>query len=345
ASLVGRASSVVDLSKNLLTFVNDPNGSQTSSISVENFQNVNDAARVIGNDLDNIFNMRPSGTVVGSKGNDTITTSLGSVDYSNLGHAITFSLTWYYSATIDKGSFGKDKTIGIRSVSGATNESNTLDVSSLPAEYSINVNLASSLQINNSPIPIFITNFANVIGTKNNDTIVGANVSGSLTGGGGKDTITGGSQNDIITGTDRTARGVGEVDTLTGGGGRNKFILGDRNGAYYLGNGSNDYATITDFNLFQDSIDLGSLKDYSFALEGTNTIDLFSGKDVNTRDLIAKITIADLGITSASTGTSSNNRSISNSSILDSVSTTSVDAISSKINILSSNTATSDTAI
>jgi Ca2+-binding RTX toxin-like protein len=340
ASLVGRASSVVDLSKNLLTFVNDPFNSKTSSISVENFQNVTDAARVIGNDLDNIFNMRPSGTVVGSKGNDTITTSLGSVDYSNLGHAITLSATDYFVATIDKGSFGQDRTVGFNRFIGATNESNTIDASTLPNGYNINVNLTTnSLQIyNNSFVPFTVTNFANVIGTKNNDTIVGANVSGTLTGGGGKDTITGGSQNDILTGTDRTARGVGEVDILTGGGGSDKFSLGDSQGAYYLGNGSNDYATITDFNLLQDSIDIGSLSSYSFALEGTSTINLFAGTDVNTRDLIAKITIADLGISSSGTVTSANNRSISNSSILDSVST-SVDAISSKINILSSTTA------
>jgi hypothetical protein len=64
---------------------------------------------------------------------------------------------------------------------------------------------------------------------------------------------------------------------------------------------------------------IGSLRNYSFALEGTNTIDLFSAKNTSTRDLIAKITIADLGINSASTGTSSTNRSISTSSILDSV--------------------------
>jgi hypothetical protein len=150
-----------------------------------------------------------------------------------------------------------------------------------------------------------------------------------LTGGGGSDSITGGSKNDRLTGTDSTARGVGEVDTLTGGGGRDRFILGDKNGAYYVGNGSNDYATITDFNLFQDSIDLGSLKNYSFALEGTNTIDLFSGKDVNTRDLVAKIQIAG-GISSVA----SNSRSIAGAS-------PNLDSIISKIDVLSG-TASSD---
>jgi uncharacterized delta-60 repeat protein len=142
-------------------------------------------------------------------------------------------------------------------------------------------------------------------GGAGNDTLSGGAGNNTLVGGAGNDQITGGNQNDIITGTDRTARGVGEVDTLTGGGGRDKFVLGNANGAYYVGNRSNDYAQINDFNLFQDSIDLGNSKNYSFALEGTNTINLFAGKDVNTRDLIAKIQLAD-GTTlnrTASTGT------------------------------------------
>ncbi len=125
-----------------------------------------------------------------------------------------------------------------------------------------------------------------------NDILFGDAGSNTLVGGAGNDKITGGNQNDIITGSDRTARGVGEVDILTGGGGRDKFILGNANRAYYVGNRANDYAKITDFNLFQDSIDLGNFKNYSFALEGASTIDLFSGKDVKTRDLIAKIELA-----------------------------------------------------
>jgi hypothetical protein len=161
-----------------------------------------------------------------------------------------------------------------------------------------------------------------VIGGKNNDKIVGGNKNSKLTGGGGNDTITGGSKNDRITGSDSTARGVGECDTLTGGGGRDKFVLGDKNGAYYLGKGSNDYATITDFDLFKDSICIGSLKDYSFAIQGTNEIDLYSGKDVKTRDLIAKI-----HITSGISAGNRNSRSIAGSS-------SNLDAIVAKMDII-----------
>jgi Ca2+-binding RTX toxin-like protein len=300
--------------------------------TVKNFDNIrlrNNSGRLVGNDRDNKILGGSRSVIVGSKGNDELTGD--TIDYSNLGRTIKFST----SGIVDKGDFGKDKLKvgGFQTIIGATNKANTLDASS---GASLNLNLA-----NNSPNYFRLTNadgsvgvgvvinFVNAIGTNGNDTIVGANKNSTLTGGGGNDSITGGSKNDRLTGTDSTARGVGEVDTLTGGGGRDKFILGDKNGAYYVGNGSNDYATITDFNLFQDSIDLGSLKNYSFALEGTNTIDLFSGKDVNTRDLVAKIQIAG-GISSVA----SNSRSIAGAS-------PNLDSIISKIDVLSG-TASSD---
>lgn len=49
---------------------------------------------------------------------------------------------------------------------------------------------------------------------------------------------------------------------------------------------------ITDFDIFNDSIDIGNLKDYSFTFEETNTIDLCLSTNVNNHDFIAKIQIA-----------------------------------------------------
>jgi Ca2+-binding RTX toxin-like protein len=324
----------VDLSQDRVDFYYGSNVLQT--LAIKNFKNVFGASRVVGNDLDNVFGMNPSGpaTVVGSKGNDTI--SNGVPDYSNFGSTVTFTPTEFGiggvpAGTIDKGIFGKDTASYLGSVIGATNQSNTIDTSST-ANTGINVNLATNSLKGNLGGGFSVTNFVNVIGTKNNDTIVGSNANGKLTGGGGNDTITGGTGNDRLTGTDSTARGVGELDTLTGGGGKDNFILGDKNGAYYVGKGNNDYALITDFNIFSDSIDIGSLKNYSFALEGTNTIDLFSGKNVNNRDLIAKIQISG-GFSSVN----GNARSIGGSA--------SVDAISSQINILSGVNSTADAVI
>jgi RTX calcium-binding nonapeptide repeat (4 copies) len=325
--------SLVDLSTNRVDFYSYDKPDVLQTLYAKNFSNVTGAKRVVGNDLNNYFTFNR--IVVGSKGNDTMTQNFG-LDYSNIGRAITYSLKPINisgtfngrpsGGTIDKGSFGIDTLSDIGQIIGATNKANTLDASG--SEYaSVNLNLATNsldLLPNNGLSPIIeVVNFVNAVGSKYNDTIVGANQNSKLTGGGGNDTITGGSKNDRITGTDSTARGVGEVDTLTGGGGRDKFILGDKNGAYYLGNGSNDYATITDFNLFQDSISIGNLKNYSFALEGTGTIDLFSGKDVNTRDLVAKIQIAG-GISSVS----SNSKSIAGAN-------PNLDSIISKIDILS----------
>jgi hypothetical protein len=342
----------VDLLKNRVTATSYDGKSRT--YNVKNFvdfesssdfrqdQNRGITVRIAGNDSDNKILTTPgTNTVIGSKGNDNIYTGFfkssggNTIDYSNLGRAIKYSVAPSFRAgTTDKGSFGKDTIFGDGSLNiiGATNKANTLDWTDDGgfSEYGgRNVNfLTNTVQTfdpnnptNGTPLTE-IKNFVNAIGGKGYDKIVGANKSGKLTGGGGNDIIIGGNKNDIITGSDSTARGVGECDTLTGGGGRDKFVLGDKNGAYYLGKGSNDYATITDFDLFNDSICIGSLKDYSFVTQGKNEVDLYSGKDVKTRDLIAKIYITS-GI---STG-NRNSRSIAGSS-------PNLDAIVAKIDII-----------
>jgi Ca2+-binding RTX toxin-like protein len=361
----------IDLSKNQLTAYDSSNNTRT--VNFQNFDNVqiqSGSSRIVGNDRDNVITnisgLRGPGIsddlIIGSKGNDTLDGGSGqnTLDYSNLGIAVKVSLelgtgsviykgvsgqdftallTSYTKGTVDKGSSGKDTIVSFEKIVGATNKSNTLDLSAGVDGASVNVNLATnSLKVDipgrQAGIPLVqyeVVNFVNAVGTKNNDTIVGANKNGKLTGGGGNDTITGGTKNDTITGTDSTARGVGEVDKLTGGSGKDKFVLGDSNGAYYVGKGSTDYATITDFNIFQDSINIGSLKDYSFSFSGTNTIDLYSGKDPSTRDLIAKIQISG-GISSVS----SSSKSIAGSS-------SSLDSIVSKLDILSGSTSTNDT--
>lgn len=328
----------VDLSQDRVDFYYGSDVLQT--LNIKNFKDVYGATRVVGNDLDNVISN--DGTratnVIGSKGNDTMQYCIP--DYSNLGRAVTFLPTNSFGpdGTIDKGSFGTDKARFFFKITGATNQANTIDGRTLRDGVSIDVNLANnSLQ---SEFKFEVINFVNVIGTKQNDTIVGANVDGKLTGGGGNDTIIGGTKNDRLTGTDSTAKGVGEIDTLTGGGGKDKFILSDKNGAYYIGNGNYDYALITDFNIFQDSIGIGNLKDYSFAFAGGNTVDLFAGKDVNNRDLIAKIQIADLDVASLLKSANS-----SKSSFLNNGASSSIDLISSKIDILSGSNSTADAVI
>jgi Ca2+-binding RTX toxin-like protein len=311
----------VDLSLNQLNYYL-PSGNLFKTFTVNNFDNiiaVSGNNRLAGNDRNNnISGGIGADVILGSKGNDnlggarlfpsgTSSSDRDILDYSNLGRTIVLSPKMFspspndfpeiklFGGTIDKGTFGKDNISNFQKIIGAIDKVNTIDASTADSGSTrLDVNLVNnSLKIMNVPdlstLQVEVFNFVNVVGGRYDDTIVGGNKNSKLTGGGGNDTITGGTKNDRITGTDSTARGVGEVDILTGGSGRDKFILGDRNGAYYLGNGSNDYATITDFNLTRDSIDLGSFKDYSFGFDGAKTIDLFSGKDVNNRDLIAKI--------------------------------------------------------
>jgi Ca2+-binding RTX toxin-like protein len=268
------------------------------------------------------------------------------MDYSNLGQAVKI----LPRGVIDKGSFGTDSISNFQSIIGATNQTNTVDASTADAGASLNLNLANnSLQVNlsgGSPLQFEVVNFVNAIGSKNNDTIIGGNQNSKLTGGGGSDSITGGNKNDQLAGTDRNTRDTSEVDTLTGGGGRDKFILGDRAGAYYLGGSNNDYALITDFNIFQDSIDIGSLRNYSFAAEGTNTLNLFAGRDINTRDLIAKIQIADFGLAAASKGSQFDAQAMSMASILDGGGASNgIESIAGKIDILSGASSTADATV
>jgi RTX calcium-binding nonapeptide repeat (4 copies) len=271
--------------------------------TIKNFSDIvgtDRSSRFVGNYRNNnITGGSSNDYIVGSRGFDTINGGGGfnTLDYSGLGRAVKI----LPRGKIDKSGFGTDTTNNFSKIIGATNQTNTIDASSDTASSAnLNVNLANnSLGIENIPVgngvvnqQFEVVNFVNVVGSKNNDSIVGGNVASKLVGGGGSDTVNGGNQNDSITGTNRTARGVGEVDNLSGGGGSNKFILGDSRGAYYLGNGANDFAMINDFNLFSDSLDLGRLRDYSFDVEASGIIDLFSGSDVNNRDLIAKIQLA-----------------------------------------------------
>jgi serralysin len=236
--------------------------------------------------------------IIGSAGNDTLASGGGNdaVDYSDLGKPITV----FRGVVVDKGGLGTDQITNFLNIVGATGQANTLDATGASGGAKIDINLAkntfnvNSFQRNGVTIPIpevKVLNFVNAIGGPNDDTLVDSNTGGKLTGAGGNDTIVGGKGKDILTGTDSTARGVGEVDILTGGGSRDRFVLGDSNGAYYLGRGNNDYATITDFNLRQDSLDLGNARNISFGIESSGTIDLFSGKDPSSRDLIAKIQV------------------------------------------------------
>ena len=226
-------------------------------------------------------------TIDGGNGNDTI-------DYSLLGQGVTIGA----KGIITKGKLGIDTVKNIERIIGAIGKTNTIDGNATNGTMaSLNIDFAkNSFTVENlpggAPNQVFdIFNFNQAIGTNNNDTMVGNNSGNCFIGGGGNDIITGGTGNDILNGTDSNARGVGEVDILTGAGGVNTFILGDKTGAFYLGNGDSDYAFITDYDLTSDRIQLGAGKtdQLCYQLENTGIIDIFVGQQNGSEDLIAKV--------------------------------------------------------
>ena len=85
--------------------------------------------------------------------------------------------------------------------------------------------------------------------------------------------ITGNSKNNILNGFEAVAKGItyeGETrpitspdlrqkDTLTGGAGADTFVLGNASGSFYLEQGNNDYALITDFKGTKRTFEGGGL--------------------------------------------------------------------------------------
>ncbi len=101
-------------------------------------------------------------------------------------------------------------------------------------------------------------------GGSGKDTLSGGLHNDYLFGGSGKDYLIGGDGNDYLDGANFSGAGNGigggsESDSLSGGAGVDTFVLGNVDNVYYLGTG---YATITDFSLGQDKIQIkGNLAD------------------------------------------------------------------------------------
>ncbi|MGK7890163.1 MAG: hypothetical protein AB4042_12580 [Leptolyngbyaceae cyanobacterium] len=91
-----------------------------------------------------------------------------------------------------------------------------------------------------------------------------------LTGTDENDILWDGLGNDTLTGTGANG-GVGETDWLIGGGGKDRFVLGDRQQAFYNDGqaftaGLSDFAAVLDFNVNHDVIQLhGSAATYQLA--------------------------------------------------------------------------------
>lgn len=127
-----------------------------------------------------------------------------------------------------------------------------------------------------------------VFGDAKNDRLFGDLGNDSLWGGEGDDTLTGGNVSGLTP-------GVGEKDFLHGGMGSDRFILGDITWLTYDDNdtttdGSNDYATIADFNPTEDIIQLqGSPSKYILEVSDSDTKLLINKPSGEPDELIAII--------------------------------------------------------
>ncbi|WP_414576262.1 calcium-binding protein [Anabaena sp. CCY 9402-a] len=186
--------------------------------------------------------------IIGSVGNDILIggTGLDTVDYSELGQAVTLEAT----GIIKKGQAGTDRLFEIETIIGAKGKANTIDAStSTGTTTSISVNLAAnSLVVNGVPgigtLNFTVQNFVNVIGTAQNDSIIGDSNNNLLIGGQGNDEIFGLNGDDTVQG--------GDGDDVIGGGYKgsiftsrrsdgNDILSGDSGNDILIGGTGNDF--------------------------------------------------------------------------------------------------------
>jgi serralysin len=134
----------------------------------------------------------------------------------------------------------------------------------------------------------------NLRGDSGNDRLDGGADHDSLTGGTDNDNLTGGTGNDILIGAGSGSLGVGERDTLRGNDGNDVFVLGNSTQAYYLGNSTTDRATISDFTLGTDQIQLyGSAAAYTLSVVNGSTQIRYSGDLVAIVQNVTSLNLSD----------------------------------------------------
>lgn len=119
-----------------------------------------------------------------------------------------------------------------------------------------------------------------IIGKGGNDILQGLGGNDTLLGGRGNDTLVGGAGDDLLNAAG-DLQGVGEFDRIISGPGADTIVLGNVNAAFYVGNGSDDLAFISDFDTSNDTLRLfGSESDYTFGVFNANASTLLYDGDV-----------------------------------------------------------------
>ena len=114
-------------------------------------------------------------------------------------------------------------------------------------------------------------------GGEGDDYLVGGRDNDTLNGKEGNDTLTGAGITGLISGATEEVAGLQNIDILTGGAGNDMFVLGNATQPFYDDGDANttgetDLATVTDFEVGEDSLQLfGKAEDYSLNLFTTDT--------------------------------------------------------------------------
>lgn len=205
----------------------------------------------------------------GSGGFDTLSGGSGYdvLDYSGLNQTLVFKA----EGIADKGTAGIDQVTEIEAIVAPEDYYNVIDGSNLGfAALDVNLSANSSKVVTSMGVAskVDVYNFVDVVGSSYNDTLIGNAESNILQGGAGSDYIA----------------GVAGFDTLVGGTGQDIFALGDSLNVNYLGS---DFATIVDWNPFEDFISLTSTFPNLYSLgtgnvSGSLTLDtlIYYGNDL-----------------------------------------------------------------
>lgn len=142
--------------------------------------------------------------------------------------------------------------------------------------------VSTTLKGSQSSLRLTGTSAINGRGNSLNNTIIGNSARNTLTGANGNDLLRGGGGRDVLIGIALSDAGLGggSVDVLTGGFDNDRFVLGNKSGAFYVKPGAGspgriDYARVSDFSA-GDRIQLhGSPSDY--VLKTGDKVSRFSG--------------------------------------------------------------------
>lgn len=157
------------------------------------------------------------------------------------------------------------------------------------------VNNVFSLNLSSSKFA-FASNNSLVGGTAGNNKFYGGDTNQEFRGGDGNDTLIGGGGNDLLLGGNgndvligvsiiEANPGYNQLDRFRGDAGVDIFVLGDSDRVYYnhdstVGAGKADRASILDFNLNQDIIQLhGSSSDYQLNVVASGTEILYTANN------------------------------------------------------------------